>query len=88
MDGSVRGSFRPVHGASRRSNRQALSGQLNADGDKPSDADATNALLVFRNLRDLTPQQAADERLWVYLSHFDCADYVAKRWLGSRPENV
>ena len=46
---------------------QALSGLLNADKANPSATDATNATLVFQNLRDLTPQQAADERLWVYL---------------------
>lgn len=50
-----------------------------------SDTDVENALCVFDALKSLTPQQAADERLWVYLCHTDCADYVRWRWLGDRP---
>ena len=48
-------------------------------------ADAANALLVYRALDMLTPQQASDERFWAYVSHYQCADYVADRWLGERP---
>ena len=47
--------------------------------------DAANALLVYEALRMLTPQQASDERFWAYVSHYQCADYVADRWLGERP---
>ena len=52
-----------------------------------SDTDVENALCVFDALKALTPQQAADERLWVYLCHNECADYVRWRWLGERPES-
>ena len=33
----------------------------------------------------LTPQQASDERLWAYLCHAYCPEYVAERWLLPRP---
>ena len=45
--------------------------------------DAENALLVYRSLQTLTRQQAADERLWTYLCHTECAPYVAARWLAT-----
>lgn len=48
-------------------------------------ADAANALLVYGALKMLTPQQASDERFWAWVSHYECADYVADRWLGERP---
>ena len=63
-------------------------GSLLAVGSRrPYESDAENAMIVYETLRDLTPQQASDERLWVQLSHGDCADYTAKRWLASRPDN-
>ena len=63
-------------------------GSLLAVGSRrPYESDAANAMIVYETLRDLTPQQASDERLWVQLSHGDCADYTAKRWLASRPDN-
>ncbi len=49
-------------------------------------ADAENAMLIWKALTKLTPQQAADERLWVYLCHEQCAQYVKRRWLGKRPK--
>lgn len=51
-------------------------------------SDAENALLVHDTLRDLTPHQASDERFWVYLTHFECAAYVAHRWLSDRPDDA
>lgn len=51
-----------------------------------STADAENAMAVHDALAALTPRQAADERLWVYLCHSECAQYVRKRWLGKRPK--
>ena len=50
--------------------------------------DAANALIVYTTLRDLTPQQASDERFWTYVSHIDCADYISERWLGDQPANA
>ena len=66
---------------------QSMAESLKVSGDKPSESDASNAMIVYRTLCELTPQQAADERLWVYLSHFGCAVYVAKRWLGTQDED-
>lgn len=43
--------------------------------------DARNALAVYGSLRDLTPAQAADERLWSYLCHFEAHAYLQQRWL-------
>ena len=53
-----------------------------------SRSDPENALLVHDTLPDLTPHQASDERFWVYLTHFECASYVAHRWLGERPDDL
>ena len=50
-------------------------------------ADATSALAVYDALEALTPQQAADERLWTYLCHVEYPLYVSRRWLAARPEN-
>lgn len=48
-------------------------------------ADGASALAVYEALKDLTWQQAADERLWTYLCHREYPSYVARRWLTSRP---
>lgn len=53
---------------------------------QPSRTDGTNALVVYRALSELTPHQASDERLWVYLCHQACPEYVAGRWLARRPD--
>ncbi len=52
-----------------------------------STADAENAMAVYDALAALTPRQAADDRLWVYLCHSECAQYVRRRWLGKRPKD-
>lgn len=49
-----------------------------------SQNDVQNAMTVYRSLSRLTPHQAADERLWAYLTHTDCATYVARRWLKDK----
>ncbi len=64
-----------------------LAGRLVIDKSRPFTTDAENALIVYNALRDLTPHQASIERLWVYLCHFDCRQYVAARWLNRRPED-
>ena len=51
-----------------------------------STADAENAVAVHNALVRLAPRQAADERLWVYLCHAECAHYMRRRWLGKRPK--
>ena len=50
--------------------------------------DPVNALRVHDHLRALTPHQASEERLWAYLCHVECADYLRARWLGTRPKKT
>ena len=52
-----------------------------------SHMDGSNALVVHKALSQLTPHQASDERLWVYLCHQECPEYVSGRWLANRPDN-
>ncbi len=54
---------------------------------QPSRTDDVNALVVYEALSGLTPHQASDERLWVYLCHQQCPEYVRGRWLATRPAN-
>ena len=53
----------------------------------PSSTDSANALIVYHELKELTLHQASDERLWVYLCHHVCPQYVCRRWLKKRPSN-
>ena len=53
--------------------------------EKPGKDDPVNALRVYDHLRTLSPHQASEERLWAYLCHVECADYVRARWLVRRP---
>ena len=64
----------------------ALSGRLSMDDKWPSSTDVENAIIVYRALSDLTPHQASIERMWTHLSHWDCPEYIARRWLKQRPE--
>jgi len=56
------------------------------DGDDKRDA--VNARRVFTWLHQLTPVQASDPRLWVYLSHGPYAQYTAARWPVDPGANV
>ena len=47
-------------------------------------SDAQDSLLLHSMLDMLTPQQAADHRLWVGLAHFELYEYVRKRWDSPR----
>lgn len=42
--------------------------------------DYENTVLLFSALKNLTPSQAADERLWSFLTHFTFWDYMRNRW--------
>ena len=42
--------------------------------------DYESAICLFLALKELTPIQAADPRLWTYLSHVDLYDYMIHRW--------
>ncbi|MYC24714.1 MAG: hypothetical protein F4X56_02195 [Gammaproteobacteria bacterium] len=76
-------------GGFREASLQApeLANKLALTAKQPSTTDAANALAVYGSLRDLTPHQASIERLWVYLCHFDCPQYVSVRWLTSGLDN-
>lgn len=50
--------------------------------------DRENALRVYDYLSDLRPEEAAEERLWVYLAHVECHQYVRSRWLGRQPKET
>lgn len=65
----------------------ALAEQLEMDAKLPHMTDAANALIVYNALSDLTPHQASIERVWAYLCHQDCPQYVASRWLSQQPKN-
>ena len=50
------------------------------------DSDVAAALLVHAQMKDLTPQQAADRRVWVFLCLTEGLDYVRNRWFpGPKP---
>jgi len=42
--------------------------------------DKENCLVVYESLKNMTPQQAADERVWAYLTHFELWEYTQRRW--------
>ena len=77
----------PLLGEFRTSKVEApvLAARLVMDATPPSAADVDNALIVYDALSNLTPHQASIERLWAYLCHCDCPQYVAARWLTRRP---
>ena len=60
--------------------------RLLMDYKRPYVTDAENALIVYDALRDLTLHQASIERMWTYLCHFDCRQYITARWLNRRPD--
>ena len=73
----------------RESNVEApeLTDRLVINDKRPPSTDVENALIVYNALSTLTPHQASIERMWAYLCHFDCRQYVAARWLNQRPDN-
>lgn len=42
--------------------------------------DFENVKIIYDNLKELTPVQASDERLWSYLTHVNFWDYMTNRW--------
>ena len=51
--------------------------------DSSADSDARDSLSLHSVLDMLSPQQAADHRLWVGLAHFELYEYVRRRWDSS-----
>lgn len=43
--------------------------------------DAENSVVIYQGFSSLTPEQAADERIWAYLCHFEFFSYAKARWL-------
>lgn len=50
------------------------------DTDYGPASDAQDSLALHSVLQMITPQQAADHRLWVGLAHFELNGYVRNRW--------
>lgn len=46
-----------------------------------SKTDAENAKRIHHSLKNLTPSQATDQRIWTYLTHNVYQEYMAARWL-------
>jgi hypothetical protein len=53
----------------------------NLNTDANGFADANNAKVIYRVLSDLTPHLAADERVWVALTHSVASDFTYKRYV-------
>ncbi len=52
--------------------------------DKKGKFDFENSKLIYNAFRFLTPDQANDSRLWVYLSNCYFYEYTKARWLSSK----
>lgn len=50
------------------------------DGRENSKLDLKNAKEIYLKLKKLTRRQATDERLWQYLLHTSCWEYMRYRW--------
>jgi hypothetical protein len=61
---------------------------LRPDGSAPVEDDAKNAILVYKYLGPMTAEQAADRRLWSYLTHTDFRLYTYRRWGEPKTLNV
>lgn len=57
-----------------------LASRLKSTSGRPEITDVQYAQYVHETLKTLSPRQAADARLWTYLCHFECPEYVAWRW--------
>ena len=51
--------------------------------DKNGKFDFENAKLIYESFKFLTPEQADDSRLWVYLANCHFYEYTKTRWLSS-----
>ncbi|MBC6444488.1 MAG: hypothetical protein GDA50_03525 [Alphaproteobacteria bacterium GM202ARS2] len=66
----------------------SCTGSLSLTSYAPED-DKENALKVYENLKNLSPKQASDERVWAYMTHIEAKDYTYNRWIkGSSEEDV
>ncbi|MCU5310516.1 DUF6339 family protein [Bacillus cereus] len=58
----------------------------NRKGGEISKTDAENAKLLHASLKNLTPAQAVDARIWTYLTHIVYPEYMKARWLNNKNE--
>lgn len=42
--------------------------------------DKENCIIVYEALKNMTPQQATQETIWAYFTHFELWKYTQKRW--------
>ena len=60
-----------------------------ADAGSVGRADAQNALLLFQELKGMTPKIARDERVWCAVGHMHAKDFIWERHVrGTSPEEV
>lgn len=55
------------------------------------DMDIENCITLFENMKDLSPSEASDGRLWTYLVHERHINYSMKRWpidFNSSPDRL
>ena len=79
---SVSGGFRAT-----KIGAPLLYDTLEIEEQDPASKDALNSLAVYGALESLSAHQASMERMWVWLCHNDCPEYVRARWLKDRPTN-
>jgi hypothetical protein len=60
-----------------------ISESINLKLDKDGKFDFENSKLIFEALKMLSPAEADDPRLWVYLTHFVFYDYTKFRWANN-----
>ncbi len=80
-------SFEGVEGIKRKKSNARFESALALDSYAPAD-DKKNALKVYKSLRNLSPQQASDERVWACLTHFEAKAYVYHRWIEHAADPV
>lgn len=61
-------------------NIKTLNTKVLREPDEKLSYDFENAKILYEQYKGLTPLQASDVRLWVYLSHVQFYKYVWKRW--------
>lgn len=85
-EGGVPAFVSPTGVRSSQVEAPALAGSLSADKNQLSSTDVDNAMVVYGSLSNLSVHQASIERMWAYLCHCDCPQYVAARWLNRHPQ--
>lgn len=53
---------------------------LSTDVKNNEKLDYKNAVILHKSLSNLSPAEASDERIWVYLTHYTYWEYMRARW--------